>query len=220
MKNLNGISYLERKPLIDIKKPPLLLLIHGYGSNEEDLYGFAESLPPRFFVVSVRGRYSLAPNMYAWYEINFTDMKKFNNMEQGLESRDRLLEFIDAIVEKENLDSKDVWLLGFSQGAILSYSIALNHPDKIQHAAILSGYPDPGFIGAIDSNSDFSNLDFFISHGVQDPVIPVDWARNGKPLLDKIGIKNEYHEYPAGHGVVPQNFYDLVHWMEKQRSDF
>lgn len=216
MKELNNIKYLERKPKIQLDKNPLLLLIHGYGSNEEDLFSFAEDLPDEFHIISARALHTLSMGMYAWYAIDFIDMEKFNNIPQGLESRDRLVEFIDAITIQENLDQDNVWLIGFSQGAILSYSIALNYPEKVKNIAILSGYPEPNFIGEeIEINPEFSDLNFFISHGTDDMVIPIDWARNGEKMLDQLNIKNEYREYRSGHGIVPQNFWDLMAWIKK-----
>ena len=215
MKTLSGIQYLERKPRIISEKNPLILLVHGYGSNEEDLFSFADDLPDEFHVVSVRGIHTLAPGMYGWYEIDFVNMQKFNNIPQGIKSRNKLVEFIDEITTKESLDKENTWICGFSQGAILSYAIALNFSEKVKHAACLSGYPEKDFIGEMNSGKDFSNLDFFVSHGTDDAVIPVEWARLGKPFLDDLKIKNEYHEYRSGHGIVPQNYWDLIAWMKK-----
>ena len=215
MKELKGIQYLERKPRIQQDRNPLIVLIHGYGSNEADLFSFAEDLPDEFHVVSVQGIHALAPDMYAWYEIDFVNMEKFNNVPQGIESRNQLVEFIDGFTTENQLDKENVWLCGFSQGAILSYAIALNFPEKVKHIACLSGYPEPNFIGEFNLELDYSQLDFFISHGVDDMVIPVEWGRKGKPILDELGIKNEYHEYRSGHGIVPQNYWDLMSWMKK-----
>src|SRR5690606_31258013 len=150
MKELKGISYLERIPGIQLEKNPLLLLIHGYGSNEEDLFSFADDLPGEFHVVSVQGTHTLAFGMYGWYEIDFINMQKFNNIPQGVESRNKLAGFIDEITTNENLDKENTWLCGFSQGAILSYAIALNFPEKVRHVACLSGYPEKDFIGEIN----------------------------------------------------------------------
>src|SRR5690625_757969 len=85
MKELKDIKYLERKPRIQLDKNPLILLIHGYGSNEEDLFSFAEDLPDEFHVISVRALHTLSAGMYAWYAIDFINMEKFNNIPQGLE---------------------------------------------------------------------------------------------------------------------------------------
>lgn len=214
MKELNGINYLERKPRKILDKNPLLLLIHGYGSNEQDLFSFADDIPDEFHVVSVQGIHTLSFGMYAWYEIDFVNMQKFNNVPQGIESRNKLVEFIDAIASKENLDKENVTVFGFSQGAILSYSIAMNFPEKVKNIACLSGYPEFDFIGEINPEKDYSKLNFFISHGTDDMVIPVEWAQKGKPFLDELNIKNEYHEYRSGHGLVPQNYFDLMKWLK------
>ena len=215
MKELKGISYLERKPGIQLEKNPLLLLIHGYGSNEADLFSFAEDLPPEFHVISVRGIHTLTLGMYAWYEIDFINMEKFTNVPQGIASRNKLVEFIDEITVQENLDKENVWICGFSQGAILSYAIALNFPEKVKNVICLSGYPEMDFIGEISSEKDYSHLDFFVSHGTDDAVIPVEWARKAQPFLDQLGIKNLYREYRSGHGIVPQNYWDLMTWLKK-----
>lgn len=220
MKELNEIKYLERKPRVQLEKNPLILLIHGYGSNEADLFSFAEDLPDEFHVISVRALHTLGPGSFAWYSIDFINMEKFNDVPQGIESRDRLIEFIDAITTQENLDKENVWLCGFSQGAILSYSIAINYPEKVKNVAILSGYPEPNFIGEeVEIKPEFKHLNFFVSHGTDDMVIPIEWARNGKPMLDTLEIKNEYHEYRSGHGIAPQNYWDLIAWMKKNLSD-
>ncbi len=61
--------------------------------------------------------------------------------------------------------------------------------------------------------NDFNNLKIFASHGTVDQVIPVDWARKAPAELEKLGIKTTYKEYPIGHGVSPQNFYDFKNWL-------
>src|SRR5690606_39027973 len=152
-------------PKTILDKNPLLLLIHGYGSNEQDLFSFAEDIPDEFHIVSVQGIHTLSFGMYAWYEIDFVNLQKFNNVPQGIDSRNKLVEFIDEITSVENLDKENVTVFGFSQGAILSYSIALNFPEKVKNIACLSGYPEPDFIGEINPSKDYSKLNFFISLG-------------------------------------------------------
>ena len=106
-------------------------------------------------------------------------------------------------------------MLGFSQGTILSYAVALNYPEKIQKVIALSGYINPELLPTDLETMDYSNLDFFISHGSVDQVIPVEWARKAQPFLENLGLKVMYHEYPIGHGVAPQNFYDFKNWLQQ-----
>ena len=214
MKELNGIKYIERKPIIESVKPQLFLLIHGYGSNEEDLFSFTPDLPATAYVISVRGRYNLSFGGYSWYDISFDNNEKYMDINQAVSSRDELIKFIDEIVVQENLDPDNVFIVGFSQGAILSYSIALNYPNKVKNVMILSGYPEFKIIGDFNQDQDFSNLNFFVSHGTEDAILPIEAGRLGEQLLNDLRIKNEYHEYRSGHGIVPQNYHDLMAFIK------
>lgn len=215
MKELNGIQYLERKPTVATDQPFLYLLIHGYGSNEQDLFSFANDLPAEAHVISVRGRYEIMYGGYAWYTLDFLDGVKMVNFEEGIESRDELANFIDAIIAQENLDQNNVWISGFSQGAILSYAIALKYPEKVDKVLILSGYPEEQFLQDADLTQDYSKLKFFASHGTDDVVLPIEAGRMGEKLLKDLNIEHEYHEYRSGHGIVPQNYHDMIAWIKK-----
>lgn len=214
MKELNEIKYIERLPVTKTEKTPLFVLIHGYGSNEEDLFSFAQDLPENAHIVSVRARYDIPYGGFAWYDINFVNNEKWMDEDQAIESRNKLVDFIDAITQQENLDVENVTLMGFSQGAILSYAIALNNPGKIKNVAILSGYPEHKIIGEFDQTKDFSNLNFFVSHGTEDVVLPIELGKMGEEFLESLNIKFEYHEYRSGHGIVPQNYHDLMAWIK------
>lgn len=215
MKEINGIKYLERKPTIETDNPFLYLLIHGYGSNEADLFSFAQDLPAQAHVVSIQGRFDVMFGGYAWYALDFVDGVKMVNYEEGVESRDAIVNFIDTINHQEKLDSSNVCISGFSQGAILSYAIALKYPEKIKNVLILSGYPEKQFLEDVALDQDYSHLNFFASHGIEDVVLPIEAGRSGKQLLDELQINNEYHEYRSGHGIVPQNYHDMLNWIKK-----
>lgn len=209
-----SLYHLVRQPRVVLEKNPLLLLLHGYGSNEEDLFSFASELPEEYFVISARAPFDLSYGSYAWYAINFTaDEKKFSDLDQAAASRDRIAEFLSELTEKYPIDTDRVTLIGFSQGAILSYAVALSYPEKVSRVAAMSGYLNPEIVKAGFEKQDLSGLDFFISHGSVDQVVPVEWARKAKPMLDALGVKNRYAEYPVGHGVAPQNFFDLRDWI-------
>ncbi|NBL63982.1 alpha/beta fold hydrolase [Flavobacterium sp. NST-5] len=208
------IQYLVRAPKIIKEKNPLLLLLHGYGSNEEDLFAFASELPENYYVVSARAPYDLQPYGYAWYAINFdADQNKFTNNEQAIESRDLITKFLNQLESELPIDYQDVTLIGFSQGSILSYAVALTYPEKIKNVIALSGYLHPEIIPQNLDGRNFSHLKMFVSHGSQDQVIPVEWARQAPDFLQKLGVDVTYKEYPIGHGVSPQNFRDLLNWL-------
>lgn len=209
-----SLQYLIKEPKVILDKNPLILLLHGYGSNEEDLFSFASELPDNYYIISARAPYPLPPYGNAWYAIDFdANMNKFSNDEQAIESRDLIVNFIDELLEKYPIDSQNVNLIGFSQGAILSYAIALSFPQKINKVVALSGYFNQNIMKDGYENNDFSKLQFFVSHGSVDQVIPVEWARKNPEVLNLLNIKNEYHEYNVGHGVAPQNFYDFKRFL-------
>ncbi|MGO4821278.1 MULTISPECIES: alpha/beta hydrolase [unclassified Flavobacterium] len=209
-----SLEFLIREPKIIKEKNPLLILLHGYGSNEEDLFSFASELPEEYYVISARAPYNMQYGSYAWYAINFdANENKFSDNEQAKASRDLILKFIDELIATYPIDTNNVILTGFSQGAILSYAVALSHPDKVQKVVALSGYVNEEILENGYAHNDFSTLKIFHSHGTVDQVIPVAWARKTSPFLAQLNINATYKEYPIGHGVSPQNFYDFKNWL-------
>ena len=212
-----SLQYLIKKPKNILDKNPLLLLLHGYGSNEQDLFSFANELPDHYFVVSARAPFDLQYGSYAWYAINFdADENKFSDINQAKSSRDLVANFIDELLTKYPINTEEITLIGFSQGAILSYSIALSNPEKVQSIAAMSGYLNPEMLSDNYLKNNLSNLKCFVSHGSVDQVVPVDWGRKAKPFLENLGISCEYKEYPIGHGISPQNFNDLLQWLDNK----
>ena len=210
-----SLEYQVREPKIIVDKNPLLLLLHGYGSNDSDLFSFASELPDEYYVISARAPYDLQYGSYAWYAINFdADQNKFSDHDQAILSRDLVVRFIEELKIKFPIDSSNITLIGFSQGSILSYSIALSYPNIVQRVGALSGYLNLDINSENYQNNDFSNLKIFASHGTVDQVIPVEWARKTDPILKSLGINSTYKEYPIGHGVSPQNFFDLKDWLQ------
>jgi phospholipase/carboxylesterase len=208
---IGSLNFLERKPTIQTDIPaPLLVLLHGYGSNEADLFSFAAELPKNLHIVSLQAPHELGYNSYAWYSINFdANQNKFSDLAEASISADRIATFIQEFTENPMVDANKVFVLGFSQGAILSYGLALNST-KIHHVIALSGYLNKDLITGDPAKS---TADFFVSHGSMDQVIPVEWARKAPTYLKQQGLDCGYKEYPVGHGVHPQNFHDFKEWM-------
>ncbi|QKJ63067.1 alpha/beta hydrolase [Flavobacterium sp. M31R6] len=209
-----SLEYKIREPKVILDKNPLLLLLHGYGSNEADLFSFAPELPDEYYIISARAPYDLQYGSYAWYAINFdADQNKFSDNDQARTSRDIIANFIDELVANYPIDTNDVNLIGFSQGSILSYAVALSYPEKVNKVVAMSGYVNLEIVSEDYLKNDLSKLKIFASHGTVDQVIPVDWARKTPALLEKLGVAITYKEYPVGHGVAPQNFYDFKNWL-------
>jgi len=208
-----SLYHLSRPSSIN-ENAPLLIMLHGYGSDENDLFTFASELPKELFVISVRAPYTMQPFGNAWYAIHFdAEQNKWNDTKQAIESRDLIAKFIDEACNKYPVNKKNVTLLGFSQGTILSYAVALTYPKKVKNVVALSGYISEDMLPE-NLEKDYSHLNFYCSHGSLDQVIPVEWARKAPKFLSRLNIKHRYSEFPVGHGVAPQNFYEFKNWLE------
>ncbi|MDO9275033.1 MAG: phospholipase [Lutibacter sp.] len=212
-----SLHYIVRESKIITENTSLLILLHGYGSNEEDLFSFAGELPDDMIIVSARAPQTLGFGSYSWYTIHFNNPQgKFSDMPEAIKARETIAVFIDEVQQKYGISPKKTFLLGFSQGTILSYAVAFNYPEKAQKIIALSGYVNPDLLPDNLNTKDYSKLDFYISHGNVDQVIPVEWANKAPEFLDQLNIKYSYKEFPVGHGVSPKNFYEFSQWIEER----
>ncbi len=195
-------------------KAPIVLMIHGYGSHENDLFGLKDYLGDACHFVSVRAPMNLGMGGFAWYPIHFDQVgAKTSDTVKAAESRDLLRRFLSEFREQEGLVDNPLWLMGFSQGAILSYGYSLNYPKEVEKVMALSGYVLKEIVPSQYKPAELQHLDFFVSHGSEDEIIPVQAARRSTEFLEKLQIKHRYQEYPAGHGLNPENLQDLRSWF-------
>ncbi len=212
-----GLTYNYQAAKKNADQAPIVLMIHGYGSHENDLFGMVPALPENVHYVSVRGSHTLGFGGFAWYEINFNQVgDKINNLEQAKNSLKTLRHFVAQFREAYDLKSNPLWLMGFSQGTILSYGYALSHPTEVQKVAALSGYVLKGLVPEQYKPTEVQHLQFFVSHGSQDDILPISAARQTITFLEKLNISHVYHEYPVGHGVSPDNMHALKKWFQEQ----
>ena len=211
-----SLDYVSR-PSSLLENAPLLIMCHGYGSDENDLFSFASELPKELYIISLKAPIAMQPYGNAWYAINFdAEQGKWSDNEQAKTSRDLIAKVIDEACDAFPVNKDNVTLLGFSQGTILSYAVALTYPEKVNQVVALSGYINTDILPEQLNNNDYTHLDFYCSHGSVDQVIPVDWARMAPKFLDRLKIKHTYSEFSVGHGVAPQNFYALKSWLESK----
>jgi len=212
-----SLTHLVRPSSIVSGKIPAIFMFHGYGSNEEDLFSFASELPGELMVISVKAPYDLEPFGHAWYAINFdAEQGKWSDDEQARESREKIVNFIDEAIEAYHLDENNITLLGFSQGTILSYAVALSYPEKVKNVVALSGYINNRILLDDYKKKDHSKLNFYVSHGQVDQVIPLEWAEKAPEFLKNLNIDTTYHEFPVGHGVSQQNFFSFKKWLQER----
>jgi phospholipase/carboxylesterase len=204
------LSYQIKEPKIknETNGNPLVLLLHGVGSNENDLFRFRHQFPEDFYVVSARAPYQLGKDLYAWYAVDFSTGKPVYNKEQAIKSRLLIVQFINQLLEKYQINKEKVYLFGFSQGAIMSYSVATHYPQKINSIFALSGrilIEDQEII----AKKKKLDVHVYISHSKNDHMLPYSGALHAQKILrDKV---NSIHliTHDAGH-AIPMDIFKKI----------
>jgi phospholipase/carboxylesterase len=211
------------EPLTYLVRPPagepagLLVLFHGRGADERDLYPVLDLLDPerRMLGVTPRGPLHLPPGGAHWYavhEIGYPDPTTFTA------TFGQVSVWLDALAEEHGVVPARTVLGGFSQGAVMTYALGLGEGRPRPAGLIaLSGFVPavPGF--RLDLTPPLPRT--VIAHGARDPVISVEWGRRARILLEDAGAKPEYHESPnLGHSIDPQLLGELPGWLEQVLS--
>ncbi|WP_185851031.1 alpha/beta hydrolase [Blattabacterium cuenoti] len=215
-----SIKHKIKEPIKNKIKHPLFLMIHGYGSNEKDIFSFHQDIPDSFFIISIQGLNSIGLDKYSWYDIDFNHEEKFINILQAKKTIEKISFFIDEAIKEYNLLNQ-VWLCGFSQGAILSYAIAIRKYHKVKKIIALSGYLEKRILPKTIEEEAYKNLDFFISHGIYDPIIPISWSKKSFEFLKKKKVLSVlYKEYDSGHTLCNSNYNDLINWIKIKKQKY
>ncbi|MEA3119169.1 MAG: phospholipase/carboxylesterase [Paraburkholderia sp.] len=212
-----ALPYLLHAPPKGDAGAPLIVLMHGMGSNERDLYSFVDALPSRYAVVSARGPYRLGDDRYEWFDGTKVKGKLDGNSQMLAASRARIKQFVAQLVKRYGFDSQQVYLVGFSQGAIMSYEVALTDPGAIRGIGVMSGAMFDSLSPLLRPSFALSHLHVFVSHGDADETIPIAYAAAAHERLRQLGIKPEYHVYPGmRHEISEAPLHDLISWLQQQ----
>lgn len=215
MKTLS-LVHLVRQPIVKADTPPLLLLLHGVGSNEDDLFGLAPYLDERFLIISVRAPNTLGPGSYAWFDVDFTPQGPVIDPAQAEASREALIDFIGEAITAYSADPNQVYMMGFSQGAIMSASVALTRPDLVAGVVLMSGRILPEIQPLMAAPEKLEGLPILVIHGIIDTVLPIDHGRASRQLLASLPVELTYHEYPMGHEVSQESLAEVSSWLSAQ----
>lgn len=190
------------------KKYPVLFIFHGIGSNEQSMFSLIEGLEEEFYVFSVRGPIEQPPG-YAYFTIQGYGQPHREIFDQGI---DNLADFINYAIEKYDLDREQLYLLGFSQGAIVSMALGLILGERIKGIVALSGYI-PTFVKEEYKTKPVNNISLYISHGEFDNILPYKWGLESKKYFDELGASVTFRSYPVIHAVSNENQIDFKNWL-------
>jgi phospholipase/carboxylesterase len=204
------IIYELRQPKqIDPSKTyPALFVMHGIGSNEQNMLSLVNGLEEQFFIFSIRGQLEQAPG-FAYFTIEGYGKPHRDIFDQAI---NKLTSFIDYASEQYPIDLSHLYLLGFSQGAILSMTLGLTLGERIKGIIALSGYI-PGFVKDEYSLKPVNQMSLFISHGEMDQVLPFEWGLANNEYFQGLGATVTFKTYQEGHTVSLQNLQDYMKWL-------
>jgi phospholipase/carboxylesterase len=191
-----------------------LVLLHGYGADENDLLPIAHELDPRLRAVSLQGPLSLGGPMRAWFNLVQDPRGISFDPEEAREGLRAATEAVEEIARK----SPRPFLLGFSQGAAMALGVLLSRPDLPAGVISLSGVPpvlEPRDLAPAEKLT-ASRLPVFAAHGTQDSLLPIHLGRTVRDELLKLGLDLTWREYQMGHQVVPHELADAADWLKLQ----
>ena len=196
--DVNFISATRRS----LDKRATLVLLHGLGSDEQDMFGLADFLNPRIEVVCLRAPFRYGPG-FAWFDIQWTNKGIQVDEEQFWTSVQSVSDYL-AELQAENLI-----VGGFSQGAMMSLGVIAKAPELAKGVVLLSGR------GFNQLCSQFTGT-IFHAHGTYDDVIPIQDAHDLRRDLFGHGDRYEYRQYDIGHTINDQEIQDLNGWLARQ----
>jgi phospholipase/carboxylesterase len=195
------------------KPAGLLVLLHGVGSNETSLAGLADSIPGQVAVALARSPLALGPAAFAAFAVNFTANGPVIDAVAAETSRQTLEKFVEELQQRTQLPAERTLVAGFSQGGIMSASLALTSPESVAGFAILSGRILPEITGLTASPARLAHLEALILHGEDDNTLSVSWAERSAKLLDELGVSFQSRRYPARHEITRDMAQDFSTWV-------
>lgn len=194
---------------------PAVFVLHGRGADEKDLLPVAKRLPDELAVVSLRAPDRLMGG-YTWYELEMPDgdlHRSQPNADEFRRSLDLVAESVAVATEAYDLDAERIGLLGFSQGAITSLSLLLEHPDDFAWVVALHGYLAESHTEQAPESIESKPV--FVGSGSTDQVIPSKRAEAAAERLREAGCTVESGVYRSAHGIGPDELADVVAWVER-----
>jgi len=189
---------------------PTLILLHGRGADEEDLIGLSSHLDPRFLILSARAPFPFPyGGGHTWYDVGEVGTPEPSMFKTSYE---KLSTFVLDAIAQYPVDREKVFLLGFSMGTVMSYAMALTQPQLFRGVVANSGYIPEGTYLELRWNA-IASVEFLVTHGAMDPVIPVQLARRAQELLTGAKATFSYKEYPMAHQISEESLADVAAWL-------
>ena len=193
---------------------PAILAFHGWGASGLDLLGLAPYIAQgKFLVICPQGPLEVpigAINGYGWFPISMGRPPEVEEIDKVVEQAER---FVDMALQRYSIDSRKLALLGFSQGGVLAYHLALRFPARFAALVGISTWFPPYLAERASSPEALEQLPTLVQHGRADEMIEISRARNSIEELRKLKVPLVYKEYDCGHEITADGIQDLSKFL-------
>jgi phospholipase/carboxylesterase len=212
------LTYLISEPAIKgSDSPAALVLLHGYKENAEKMFRLSGKLKRDIFLISIQAPIKIAKDSYAWCHVEFTTQGPVDDPCEAEESRIALVDLLQTLPQSIGIDRRDIFLCGFSQGAIMSLSLALTMPESFGGAISLSGRIIPEYLPLLAGNEQLKGFPILLINGLEDQLLPIRHARAARQALAELPVALEWYEIHAGHNLTEEHEIILADWLSRQR---
>lgn len=208
------LTFLHRPAAAGAAQPWLLVLMHGVGSNEQDLFGLAPHVPSGFHVLSLRAPNVMGPGSYAWFEFGVTPRgERVINEAQEVASREALGPLVASAAQQLGIPPERVVVGGFSQGGIMALSLLLTQPALLKGAMVLHSRLLPQVLPLVALPEALQGRQLWVSHGTRDQVIPLANAHVTRTFVKTLPVDLHYAEFPSAHEITGDELAQGMAWL-------
>ena len=205
------LPFLERLPRIQSESPPLVIMLHGRDAKAETIFSVEGMLDPKLHIISIQATYKSSDGKFEWFlPYDYEHPLQSFSEEHFKDSEKILTNMISDLLKEKNIGDNNLYLLGFSQGAAMSYILSLRGKIKPKGVIAMSGFFPRPIEKWISINT---QPQFLITHGSNDEVLPTTKSIFAHTFLDAKGISSEYYEYKGRHKMTPSLLEHINIWI-------
>ena len=209
------LTFLKRPAAANVPRAWLLVLLHGVGSNEQDLFSLCSQLPERYYVLSLRAPHRMGPGAFAWFDYSIEPSgARTIDEAQELQSRALLAQTMSSASEQLGIPPERVVVAGFSQGGAMALGLLLTQPALLRAAIVWHGRLLDQSLAALAPADAFRGRALWVSHGLHDGVIPIAHAHAIAHHVAALPLAYTYREFPSEHEIRPSELAATLAWLE------
>jgi len=177
-----------------------LLLLHGWTGDENSMWVFTRKFPDDLWIAAPRGPHPAEGGGYSWRPLHSLQAKDWGlpPLSDLKTAADSLIRLVDNVSVSIGVDATQFDVAGFSQGGALANVLTLLYPQRIRKTAVLAGFM-PGGTEDLLTHRVLEGKQFFVAHGSQDDLVPIERAQQSIALLEKVGAQVTFCEADVGH---------------------